>query len=51
MFSKAMIKKWLGLNAIVLYPPVNIEKYLPLSRNKNRENIATTVDRIEKAKT
>jgi len=45
-FSAAVIKRLLGVNAIVLYPPVNVEKYLPLSKNTKRKRIVLTISRI-----
>ena len=45
-FSAVAIKRLLGVNAIVLYPPVNVEKYLPLSKNTNRNKIVLTISRI-----
>jgi glycosyltransferase involved in cell wall biosynthesis len=45
-FSAAAIKRLLEVNAIVLYPPVNVEKYLPLSKNTNRNKIVLTISRI-----
>ena len=49
-FSATIIERFLGVKALVLYPPVDIEKYLPLSRNRNRENIVVTVSRIDPEK-
>jgi len=49
-FSASMIKRFLGVNGLVVYPPVNVEEYLPLSRNKNRDNIVLVIGRIEPAK-
>lgn len=49
-FSKAMIEKWLETPAIVLHPPIDIEKYLNYAKNKQREDLVVSVGRIEKAK-
>jgi len=49
-FSASMINRFLEVNSLVVYPPVNIEEYLPLSRNKNRDNIVLVIGRIEPAK-
>ncbi len=49
-FSALMINRFLGVNGLVVYPPVDVEKYLPLSRNKNRDNIVLVMGRIEPAK-
>ncbi len=49
-FSKAMIERWLRTPAIVLYPPVNVEKYLKYSSNRQRDNLVVSIGRIEKAK-
>jgi glycosyltransferase involved in cell wall biosynthesis len=40
----------LSVEAIVLYPPVNIERYLTLSKHGNRESIVVTISRIEPMK-
>jgi len=49
-FSASMISKFLGVNGLVVYPPVNVEEYLPLSRNRDRDNIILVIGRIEPAK-
>jgi len=49
-FSSAMIKRFLGVKPLVLYPPVDVEKYLPLARNNSRENIVVTMGRIGRMK-
>jgi glycosyltransferase involved in cell wall biosynthesis len=49
-FSASIIGRFLNAEAIVLYPPVNIEKYLTLSKHGNRENIVVTISRIEPMK-
>ncbi|AFH42628.1 glycosyltransferase family 4 protein [Fervidicoccus fontis] len=49
-FSKAVIERWLRTPAIVLYPPVNVEKYLKYSSNKQRDNLVVSIGRIERAK-
>ena len=49
-FSVSIVKRFLNVEAIVLYPPVNIEKYLPLSKHGDRENIVVTISRIEPMK-
>jgi len=48
-FSKEEIQK-LGRKAIVLYPPVDIEKYRELPREKERQNIVLTIARISPEK-
>jgi glycosyltransferase involved in cell wall biosynthesis len=49
-FSVSIIKRFLNVETIVLYPPVNIEKYLTLSKHGDRENIVVTISRIEPMK-
>jgi glycosyltransferase involved in cell wall biosynthesis len=49
-FSASMMSRFLGVNGLVVYPPVNVEEYLPLSRNKDRDNIVLVIGRIEPAK-
>jgi glycosyltransferase involved in cell wall biosynthesis len=49
-FSASIIERFLTIEAIVLYPPVNIEKYLTLSKHGDRENIVVTISRIEPMK-
>lgn len=49
-FSRLVIKRFLGLESTVVYPPVDVEKYLPLSWIKYRKNIVLTISRIEEGK-
>jgi len=49
-FSASMMSRFLGVNGLVVYPPVNVEEYLPLSRNRDRDNIILVIGRIEPAK-
>lgn len=49
-FSASIIERFLNIKAIVLYPPVSIEKYLTLSKYRDRENIVVTISRIEPMK-
>jgi glycosyltransferase involved in cell wall biosynthesis len=49
-FSASVISRFLGVNGLVVYPPVNVEEYLPLSRNKDRDNTVLVIGRIEPAK-
>jgi glycosyltransferase involved in cell wall biosynthesis len=49
-FSASIIERFLNVEAIVLYPPVNIEKYLTLSKHRDRESIVVTISRIEPMK-
>ena len=49
-FSAFMIRKFLGTNSLVLYPPVEFEKYLPLSQSRERKNVVVTLSRIEPLK-
>jgi glycosyltransferase involved in cell wall biosynthesis len=49
-FSASIVERFLNVEAIVLYPPVDIEKYLTLSKHGDRENIVVTISRIEPMK-
>ncbi|MEM2514590.1 MAG: glycosyltransferase [Candidatus Bathyarchaeia archaeon] len=49
-FSKKIIEKVLCFSPMVVYPPVDIAKYLPLSRNRRRKNYIVVISRIEEAK-
>lgn len=49
-FSKAVIRKYLGVEPVVVYPPVDVEKYLPLASYRDRENIVVTISRLEHMK-
>ncbi|MEM2291969.1 MAG: glycosyltransferase [Nitrososphaerota archaeon] len=49
-FSKQVIMEHLDVKPIVVYPPVNVEKYLPLSKHKERRNFILTISRIEEGK-
>ncbi|MEM0172674.1 MAG: glycosyltransferase, partial [Thermoproteota archaeon] len=44
-FTKRFIEKWLGVKAFVVYPPVDVEKYQPLAKNPEREDLVITVGR------
>ncbi|MEM0172777.1 MAG: hypothetical protein QXV57_09500, partial [Thermoproteota archaeon] len=44
---KRFIEKWLGVKAFVVYPPVDVEKYQPLAKNPEREDLVITVGRSE----
>jgi glycosyltransferase involved in cell wall biosynthesis len=49
-FSAFAIRKFLGMNCLVLYPPIELEKYLPLFQNIERKNLVVTLSRIEPLK-
>jgi len=49
-FSGAIIRRKLGVKAVVLYPPVDVERYLPLSRHRERDNVVVTIGRLEPMK-
>lgn len=49
-FTKSIIKKYLNMEALVIYPPVDIEKLLPLSKNSNRTDTVLTISRFEEGK-
>lgn len=48
-FSRSIIKKYMKRNALVIYPPVNVNKYLKLNSGK-REDIVITVGRFSHEK-
>jgi len=45
-FSKKVIKKYVGCESMVVYPPVEIEDYLQVSKNLDRENAVITISRF-----
>lgn len=50
-FSKVMIKKWTGLDAVVLHPPVEVSKYLAMSeRDRRREDLVISIGRVTRYK-
>ncbi|OYT57527.1 MAG: hypothetical protein B6U76_00730 [Desulfurococcales archaeon ex4484_217_2] len=49
-FSAMIINKFLRVDALVLHPPVDIERYLPLSQNRDRQDIVVTISRIDPIK-
>ena len=49
-FSAAVIKRFLGVKPVVLYPPVEVERYLPFAESKRRKDIVLTISRIELSK-
>jgi len=50
-FSKMIIERFLGVDAVVLYPPVKVKKYLCTESSlADRKNIVVTVSRIEVGK-
>jgi len=49
-FSKQVIMKYLDVVPFVIYPPVDVEKYLALGEGKERKNIILTISRIEEGK-
>lgn len=44
-FSRNAIKRWIGVDAYVLYPPVDVEKFLVAAKG-NRENIVVSCGRF-----
>jgi len=42
-FVKHIVKEFLNREAVVIFPPVDVETFSPLARNRKRENIAITV--------
>jgi len=50
-FSKMIIKRFIGVDAAVLYPPVKVKRYLCTESSlADRKNIVVTVSRIEEGK-
>lgn len=49
-FNKHAAEKYLNADTTVLYPPVDVECYLPLSSLDVRENIVLTISRIDESK-
>lgn len=45
-FSRETIRKYVGRNALVIYPPVYIEKYINISKTTERKNLVLTVGRF-----
>ena len=45
-FSQRIITKHIGKKSIVVYPPVNIEPYIKLLKNKERKNLVITIGRF-----
>ncbi|MCW4037981.1 MAG: glycosyltransferase [Candidatus Bathyarchaeota archaeon] len=49
-FMEAIITRYLGCRAMVVYPPVDVENFKPLYRRKERENLVITVSRFRPGK-
>lgn len=49
-FMEAILTRNLGHRATVVYPPVDVEKFKPLYRRKERENLVVTVSRFRPGK-
>jgi len=49
-FNQSVINKDLGVTALVVYPPVNIEKIEITPKNQKRANVVVTVSRFRSAK-
>jgi alpha-1,2-mannosyltransferase len=49
-FNRDIIRQHLGKEALVVYPPVDVQKIESTSRKASRENIAVTVSRFRSAK-
>ncbi|RLE63015.1 MAG: hypothetical protein DRJ38_08570 [Thermoprotei archaeon] len=45
-FSKNVIKKWLGKEALVVYPPVELHDYLPLAAYERRDDVVISIGRF-----
>ena len=50
LFNKWAIENYLHGKAYVLYPPVQIDDHINLSKISNRENIVLTISRIDESK-
>jgi len=44
-FSRNVIRKYIYSDALVIYPPVEVEEYLKLSRNLEREDAVVSISR------
>jgi len=49
-FNEAAIRKYYGRHALVIYPPVDVERFEQDSGNKRRKNIVITVSRFRPGK-
>jgi alpha-1,2-mannosyltransferase len=49
-FLEAIISKSLHRHALVIYPPVDVEKFTPLFKRRNRKNLIVTVSRFRPGK-
>ena len=49
-FSKEVIKKYMGCNAIVVYPPVEVHDYLKLAENVDRDDAIMVISRFSEEK-
>ena len=45
-FSRDVIRKYIHSDALVIYPPVEVEEYLKLSRNLEREDAVVSISRF-----
>ena len=45
-FSRNVIRKYIYSDALVIYPPVEVEEYLKLSRNLEREDAVVSISRF-----
>lgn len=45
-FSRDVIRKYIGKDAVVIYPPVEISDYVKISRNTEREDAVITISRF-----
>jgi len=50
-FLKSILSHQLGRQAIVVYPPVDVESFTPVSRHRTRESLVVTVSRFRPGKT
>lgn len=49
-FSRKAIKKYAGKDSIVVYPPVDIEPFIPVSKNERKENLVVSCGRYSTEK-
>jgi alpha-1,2-mannosyltransferase len=49
-FNEAIIKKSLGRHTSVIYPPVEVKRFEPLSENKKRQDLVITMSRFRPGK-
>jgi glycosyltransferase involved in cell wall biosynthesis len=49
-FLQGVLEEFLNINSTVIYPPVNMSRFIPLSRQSGRKNLVVTVSRLNSGK-